>query len=446
MNASHAEETPQHGSPIGGTGSNRRWRTWPPLTLLLAALLLRVALMPVTAHLPNGLTDEGFWKHWMKIIHERGVLNIFRASETDYVGYHWVLWLMSEFWDLFGGSYSNSDTPLHIFVKVPSILFDFVLIFVVFRVVLNMYGASARASFLATAAAAVLAFQPAVLYDGAVWAQTDSAITAAMLASLYFAARNRSFAAGAALAIGMAIKPHPIVIGPTLAVLLWQSGGWFALRDAAAGWVLTFAAVLSPWLLYGEFFRIVDVYEVLFTQERGRLSELAWNFWWILDYRGDPRPGDSIGFGLPISFKLAGLVISGLSCLLAVGFGLLRPGLRGALLAAGYMAFAFYMWPIGSHERYLFPFLGLVLPVAVHEFKWIPLYAIASATFFLNLFVVAPPLRRWMDQWVYGEFGPWVAAVNLAVFVCFSAMLVFEAVTALSRRQAERRGVALASP
>ncbi|MEP6871136.1 MAG: hypothetical protein ABI939_04715, partial [Anaerolineaceae bacterium] len=51
----------------------------PLVTIILVALLARVALMPLWAHLPNGLTDEGFWKHWMEHIHSGGLLNIFRT-------------------------------------------------------------------------------------------------------------------------------------------------------------------------------------------------------------------------------------------------------------------------------------------------------------------------------------------------------------------------------
>ena len=36
------------------------------IAIVLAALLLRVALLPLYARLPNGYLDEGFWKFWMR--------------------------------------------------------------------------------------------------------------------------------------------------------------------------------------------------------------------------------------------------------------------------------------------------------------------------------------------------------------------------------------------
>ncbi len=401
----------------------------PLLAIVLAGLVLRLALIPLTANLPNGLTDEGFWKHWMGAINQYGVLNIFRTTDTDYVGYHWVLWVLSMVYEALGGSsYANSSTPLHILVKAPSIVFDVVLILVVHRAtatLLKTYppGPSwLRHSPLM--AAAVIAFQPAVLYDGAVWAQTDSAVTAAMLGAFVLAAGHRPFASGAALALGLAVKPHPIVIAPLLLLLLWRHGGFAALARAALGAALVTALVLGPWIVHGDLGRIIDVYETLFTKERARLSELAWNLWWIFDQRGDPRPDDRIIAALPLTFKTTALALSLLAGGLAMAYSWARPGLRNALIAAAYVAFAFQALPIGTHERYLFPFLGLLLPVAILERRWRPLYAAVSITFFLNLVVVAPPARIWMDRWVYGDFGVAVAGINAILFACFTVILV----------------------
>jgi dolichyl-phosphate-mannose-protein mannosyltransferase len=416
------------------------------LLLIVAAVLVRLALTPLTAHLPNGLTDEGFWKYWMRFIDSDGVLNIFRTTDTDYVGYHWVLWLMTLVWDAVGGSYSDNDKPFHIFVKLPSILFDVTLILAVFgatKAMLREHGgwAPLRARRAALFAAAVIAFQPAVLYDSAIWAQTDSAIAAAMLAAILLVFLGRPFSAGAVWALGLAIKPHPIVIAPVLIVLLWRAGGWRALVRGCAGLVLVLALVLGPWILHGDLGRIYDVYKLLLTKERQRLSELAWNLWWVFDYRGDPRPDTQIVGGLPLTFKQVGLIISLLSAALALVYTWLRPGLKGALVAAAYLAFAFYAWPIGSHERYLYPFLGLLLPVVIVERRWSPLYVALSTTFFLNLFVSGPPLQQWQDRWVYGEFGAVVAGLNAALFGVYTVMLL-EGVWRSRRRSARSTSMA----
>jgi Gpi18-like mannosyltransferase len=411
-----------------------------PLAAIVAAgIAVRLALTPLYAYLPDGLLDEGFWKHWMERIDQHGVLNIFRTSDTDYVGYHWLLWLMSMIYDVIGGPYTQTTPSLHIFVKMPSIIFDVILILVVYRATLMLTAndqsgvPASRLPLLATrlspalVAAAVIAFHPAVLYDSAVWAQTDAAITAAMMGALLLAYSARPLGAGASIALGLAVKPHPVIAGPLLLLTLLRHGGWRAIALAAAAVLAVAAIVLGPWVLHGDTARIIDVYEKLFTPERFRLSELAWNGWWIADTAGDPRPGDAV-FGVMswLTWERLALTLSFAAAALAFAYAWRRPGLWALLIAAAYQAFAFYMLPVGSHERYVYPLLAFLLPAAVLDRRWALLYGAVSATFFLNLIVVAPPVKEFADRWVYSWFGAWVGAANVALFAGMTLALLLE--------------------
>jgi Gpi18-like mannosyltransferase len=388
---------------------------------VVSAIAVRLALTPLYAYLPNGLLDEGFWKHWMEIINREGVLNIFRESDTDYVGYHWLLWVLAGIYDVIGGPYTQTTPSLHVLVKMPSIAFDVVLMLAVYHTtaILARDGAAAHLPLLA---AGVIALHPAVLYDSAVWAQTDSAIAAAMLGAIVLAYRARPALAGITYALGLAVKPHPVIVGPLLLLELLRKGGVRAAFVAGAAVLAVAALVLGPWILHGDLGRIIDVYQLLFTKDHNRLSELAWNIWWIFDYGGDPRPGTEI-LG-PVTFRTLGLALSLCAAALSFAYAAARPGLRFALIAAAYQAFAFYALPIASHERYLYPFLALLLPVAVVDRRWLWLYVPVSVTFFLNLVTVAPPIESFMDRWVYSIFGVYVAGVNMALFAAFTAVLV----------------------
>jgi Gpi18-like mannosyltransferase len=396
-------------------------RAHPLATLILAGLAVRLALTPLYANLPDGLLDEGFWKHWMEIIDREGVLNIFRASDTDYVGYHWVLWALAGVYDVIGGPYTQTTPSLHILVKMPSIAFDVALILAVYYATAALVGDRSDAAHLPLISAAVIAFQPAVLYDSAVWAQTDSAITAAMLGAIVLAHSARPAWAGACYALGLAVKPHPVIVGPILLLALLRRGGVRAALVAGAAVLAVAAIIVGPWILHGDLARIIDVYQLLFSKDHSRLSELAWNVWWIFDYAADPRPGTQIAG--PLTFRMVGLALSAGATLLAVAYAAGTPGLRFALIAAAYQAFAFYALPIASHERYLYPFLAFLLPVAVIDRRWLWLYVPLSATFFLNLFVVAPPIAGLADRWVYNAFGPSIAVANMVMFAAFTVVL-----------------------
>lgn len=398
----------------------------PLVSLVVAALVIRVALTPLYAYLPNGLLDEGFWKHWMEYIHREGFLNIFRTTDTDYVGYHWVLWFVAAIYDVIGGPYTQHTPSLHILVKMPSIAFDIVLMLTVYHATAALVRerGSGDASGAPLAAAAVIAFHPAVLYDSAVWAQTDSAIAAAMLGAIVLVSVARPASAGIVYGLGLMVKPHPVIVGPLFAMLLLRRGGFRAAILAAGAVFFVFALVLGPWILHGELGRIIDIYRLLFSKDHRRLSELAWNIWWIFDYAGDPRPGDTVWSFLPfVTYRLLGLAMSVGAALLALVYAHTHSGLRGALIAGAYQAFAFYALPIASHERYLYPFLAILLPVALLDRRWLWLYVPVSATFFLNLIVVAPPIQELMDRWVYSLFGVYVAGANALLFAAFTTVL-----------------------
>jgi Gpi18-like mannosyltransferase len=416
------------------------------IALFAIALGVRLALTPLYAHLPNGTLDEGFWKNWMERIHQHGVLNIFRTSDTDYVGYHWILWPLATIYGWIGGPYTQTTPSLHILVKMPSILYDLVLIAAVYRVTLVVVqnqapereGSDGTPERCALAAATICAFHPAILYDSAVWAQVDAAISAAMLVSLVLAFYGRPAWAGFVFGLGFSIKPHPIILVPLLGLILWRKGRLQAIERFFVVASSTVLLILVPWLIHGDGNRIRDVYVTLFTKQRERLSELAWNIWWIPDQLGDPRPGSTaFGWFDVLTYQRLAFALSACATILAITYALRHSDIVSMLVAAAYQAFAFYELPVGSHERYLYPLFVLLLPVLFVRPRWLLLYVPISVTFFMNLVVVAPPMQRYMDHYVYGDIGVDVAAIQAVFFVVFTLVLLYGA-TRLQRDGSRR--------
>ena len=416
------------------------------LLIVSAAVLLRISLFPLHAWLPNGYLDESAWKYWMQSIHQHGVLNIFRTTGTDYVGYHWLLWILSLVYAIGGGSYAPSSGTLHALVKVPPLLFDVALIFAVYAATGALVrteraplaaGASRRArrrlgvqtaeqaQRMAIVAAAVIAFQPAVVYDSAVWAQNDAAIAATMLGAIVLSSRGRPGAGWALWMLGCLLKPQPVILAPVLVLLALRAGGPRALLRSIAAGAGMVAVVIGPWLVHGDGGRIGTVYDHLFFATYPRLSGGAWNVWWFFDLRAAHHSTlDALPLAPLLTYRMAGGMLSALAGAVATLYAWRRPGLRGALVAGAYLAFAFYAVPVSSHERYLYPFLALLLPVAVTDRRWLWLYAPASAVFFANLFFAAPPLRALSGRMVDRDFTMWFAVLNVAMFCAFSLALV----------------------
>jgi Gpi18-like mannosyltransferase len=401
--------------------------------LLASALVVRVALAPLWANLPNNFSDEGCWKDWMAAIHQHGLLNIFRAADTDYVGYQYVLWLLSAVYTAIGGSdYGHEVFRLHLLVKAPSLLFDTGLIVATYVVSRSLFEELrvTRAKSMALVAAAIIAFHPAVLYDSAVWAQTDSAVTLAMLLSIFFAVRGRTKLAFAVWAVGFLVKPHPIIVLPLLIYLTFRRNPRALLPGLTTAAAIGVVA-LAPWLLHGDGGQIRQIYRNLFDADYQRLSAQAWNLWWFADISLHPKPDQAmLGF---ISYRMLGLIFTVSAGFLALFYLHARANLRGALIAAAYLAFAFYFLPVSSHDRYLYPFFAFMLPVAVIERRWRPLYVVASIAFFFNLTVVAPPVHAFSERWIGSPFTIGVAALNCVLFGLFTSEIARVALPSLRR-------------
>jgi hypothetical protein len=224
--------------------------------------------------------------------------------------------------------------------------------------------------------------------------------------------------------LGFLVKPHPVIIVPLLLLLTLRSG-WSVLLRSAAAVAGVFALVLGPWVLHGDSVRVLTVYKRLFDADYGRLSAAAWNLWWFRDVVAHPAPDSAMFGGMPwLTYRLTGLLLSAAAGLIALLFLAISPGLKRGLIAAAYLALAFYVVPISTHERYLYPFFALLAPVIVVERRWLWWYGPASATFFLNLVVVAPPAEGLAGRWLESPFSLAIAAANVALWVTMSAYLL----------------------
>ena len=400
--------------------------------LAVVAILMRLPLLPLHTYRWGGGTDSSEYKAWMQVIHEHGILNIFRATQTDYIGYHWVLWLLALVYAPFGDSYSDTAEGLHLLIKVPPLIFEAGLVVAIYFVTRSFVAevqGRGRTPWLAptTAAivmAAVIALHPASLYDAAAWGQIDAATALAMLLSVFFVVRKQYFLAGAIWGVGFVIKPQPVVVAPLLAVLAFDRGDWRSLLKLAAGGLIAGFIVGLPWVLHGDLRRIGGIYKSLVYEDLGRLSGNSWNFWWFRDLSGDYGPNDRIVAGLPLTYRTAGTMLTGVFVLLALAYAWAKPGLERALIAAAYMVFAFWMLSTSSHDRYLYPLLALLLPVIAVERKWLLLYIPLSITFTINIIVSAPPSEGWAHDVLESPFSLAMASVNLVLFAAYTVVLV----------------------
>jgi Gpi18-like mannosyltransferase len=413
---------------------------WRPLALLLViAIAIRTALLPLYAYLPENFLDETAWKLWMEQIHLHGFINILRYDNNNYLGYHWILWILASIYDVVGGPYTQTTPSLHILVKMPPLFFDVALTFAVYFLTMLLIRdeetdaaggqrrllSGAQQQRLAVVAAAVILFHPAVIYDSAIWAQIDAITTAAELTAIIFIVRGKPFPGWMAWTVGFMLKPHPIIIAPLLALITLRQNRWRGAVEACGGVALVAGVVLGPWLLHGDFHRIIRIYRWLFHENLGKLSLSAWNFWWFPDVATKLNPDQKVVSGVPFfTYRNTGLGLSMIALAIACAYWWAKPGMKRTLVSCAYLAVAFYMLPISTHERYIYPFVGMMLPVAIIDRRWLWLYVPISATFFINLFFAAPPVHSWAGRWLDGPFSLAIASINVVLFFAFTYVTV----------------------
>jgi dolichyl-phosphate-mannose-protein mannosyltransferase len=397
--------------------------------LLVLAATVRMPFWLATTHIGG---DPLLWQVWSRAIHQHGFINIFRSTDTNYVGYHYVLWPISAVYARISPDYELGTASLRMLLKLPAFVCDLALaplIFFAARSLVPSGGPLRRTSFAALAAAAFV-LAPATIYDSMWWGQIDSVVTVFMAASVFALGRGRVGTAWAAWMLGFLIKPQPIVILPVLAAAtLWKFGPRELGRGAAVAAIAGVAALL-PFLVHGDGRTIGQIYRDYSEQWPLDLSLGAWNGWSILDVRGDPHPSDALfHFGsIGVTYARLSIALSVAATIAVLAYVRHHLDLAGLLAASAAMVFTFFMLPTSTHDRYLYPMFALAAPLLVRMPRLTPVYALLAAGFFINLVGVNPPnggdAWQWQGTWI--ELA--VASANLVIYVSMLGLLLWSSV------------------
>lgn len=426
----------------------------------LIALVPRLALLPHIAYLggnPNPIADAAVWQVWARDLWRYGLDDLSRITPKTYLGYHYVFWAVGQVYSWTSPDFVIPSTRLHYMMKAPPILFDLLSMLLVYlatrRVAallpdnlaaarrlppvaaLERWGLAAEDT-LGLTAAAVFGLAPGVIYDSAVWVQSESTITFFMLAAILALASRRIELAWALWAVGFVIKPQPVVIVPALAAFTYWRFGPLGIARAAGGSVAGATALLAYFVATGNAAYIGEVYQELFQTFDAHISINAWNLWWSGQQIADLRASDTLVPLGPLSVTVEAtsfilLVVTTLAVLLYLHT---RRDLVGLLVACAMLEFAFYLFPISTHERYLYPFFAFLVSVALFQPRWLLVYVPLSVIFFLNVFFAAPSDPDMTKAALNSPLGYVLSAVNVAFFAAAVCALVILALRTQPRR------------
>lgn len=337
------------------------------LTLTLAiSFIVRLALFPL-----HGYTiDTDDFLSWFSTAAAHGIRPFYSDSGwTDYPPFNVYI-----FW--FFGSIANAVSKAGIsavsIVKLAPNLFDLGTAALIYFFVRR------QASFkMAIAATALYAFNPAVIYDAAVWGQYDAIYTFFLVLSLMLALRSKPLFSAAAFALGILTKPQGIALAPLVAFLIYKKNGLKQMLYSLMAFVVTVFVVILPFNWGGS--PISFLTNIYFVAYKGYAytSVNAFNLWGLISGMWVPD-GYLFIVGWALFGAFAVFTLYYLNKHLNVSDEFI------AVYAAFMLLFAFFMLPTRIHERYLFPAISVLALMFPFVKRARPLYLVLTATLFVN--------------------------------------------------------------
>jgi Gpi18-like mannosyltransferase len=262
-------------------------------------------------------------------------------------------------------------------------------------------------------ATALYAFNPAVVFNAAVWGQFDAIYTFFLVLSLMLALASKPELSAVTFTLGILTKPQSIALLPLIAFLILKKNGWRRFLTSLLAGAATLFVVIIPFEWSNP---ITFLSRIYFGAYGGYAvtSVNAFNLWalgglWVPD-------GNLFILGWILFGALAAFTLYVLNKRFHASGELL------VLFSAFVLFFGFFMLPTRIHERYLFPAISMLALMFPFIKKARLLYVVLTATLFVNLSYVLYWLNTDINRNLSGD--PVVLAVSLINSVTFIYALI----------------------
>jgi Gpi18-like mannosyltransferase len=367
--------------------------------LLFVAFMIRFVFF---SHQGYAEVDTRDFMAWFQTAADYGPRTFYTRTWCDYppfnIYFFWLFGLLAKSLSLFGTSFFTYV------MKLPPNLFDMATAFLIFVFVRK------RLDFnMALLATALYAFNPAVLFNVAIWGQFDAIYSFFLVLSLMLALASKPELSVVAFTLGLLTKPQGIALLPLIAFLLFKKNGWRRLITSILAGAATIFVVIIPFEWSNPVTFLSNIYFGAYSGY-AYTSINAFNMWalgglWMPD-----------GNLFILGWILFGALVAFTFYVLHRRFN--ASGELLALFSAFMLLFGFFMLPTRIHERYLFPAISMLVLLAPFIKKIRPLYVALTATLFINEAYVlsflnsADPFIKQGDLVVIS-----VSIINLIVFL-----------------------------
>jgi Gpi18-like mannosyltransferase len=273
-----------------------------------------------------------YTKVWYNTLKEGG-FSAFKQSFSNYnVPYLYLLYLVIRFFP---------NLPPVVATKIPSLIADFIMAGLVFRIVRLKYTDSP----FPMVAAFVLLFAPTIALNSAFWGQADALYTTALVACIYFLLTRQEVLAIIMFGVSVAFKAQGVFLSPLLfALVLRRELRWRYLLLVPA---VMLAALIPAWLAGRSFIDLLSIYPA----QAGQYEQLSMHapsiFSWI------PDSGSVYGYFYPAGIIGATAVALAFAILIYKSKVKMTPSLLIELSVISVMLMPFLLPKM--HERYFYP-------------------------------------------------------------------------------------------
>lgn len=378
---------------------------------LLISFIVRMYLSQFQGH----EYDISVFRTWSRGVHFTGFSHFYQGVRSDYPPFYiYILWAVGEFYKLFISSSFDIHSPVFaILLKTPAIIADIATALLIFLIV-KKYG-SFKIAYISMIC---YAFNPAIIYDSAIWGQVDSVYTLFFMLALMFFVSDKPILSGASLAIAILTKPQSIVLIPLLGFFMLKKYSPLKLAKVLTASTVVFVAIALPFYMDTSIFDLARLYFSSYDQYP-YTSLNALNIW---AFAGLFQPDNTLLFS--IKYRMWGYILFG-SLFIFVAYVILKTkDDKSIYLASAILFFGFFMFFTRIHERYLFSMFAPLAVAMTLDRRLSYVYVVATITFLFNLHFVLEEAKTGLF-FPNGEFLiPLISGINFVLLMysiyCFS--------------------------
>lgn len=395
-----------------------------------AMYIIGVMLVGVAAHLIAAgcyyghKTDMSCFTSWSSNVFNNGLSSFYKSEGLhDYPpGYVYIMYVLGALKTLF-----NADgTGLQIIIKLPAMIADLVMAFIVFRVAAKKYSDGIAAAF-----AALIALNPVTILNSSVWGQIDSILAMFCVLALYFMAEKKQLIpAFFMFAAGVLIKPQAVFIAPVIIYgiidIVWLDG--FTAKKFVKNLIGGLSAIAMMFILFMPFGSnpaegiklIIDQYLATVGQYN-YFTVNAFNIYGAIGKNWEALNAGVSAFGY--------IMMAAATAYSAYVFFKSKSPAK-YYISAFIVTFGFYMLAIKMHERYAFPglFMLMFALISVPNTKIFSMFGLFSLSQFFNtawiLFIYEQDINKYYRSPVVTA----ASMINIGLMIFFIYVIQKECV------------------